>query len=77
MHLYRLLGGTFASVGGIGLTAVRTVLADAMNAVALAAAAEELSDFGVSCVDRPGVEPACILATYADGPPEAARAGSG
>jgi L-erythro-3,5-diaminohexanoate dehydrogenase len=51
------------ALSALGLSAIRTVMADAIDAVAFAAAIGPSADLCVSCVDRPGVEPACILAT--------------
>jgi L-erythro-3,5-diaminohexanoate dehydrogenase len=51
------------AIEGLGLAAVGTVLADATDAVAFAAAVGAAANLCISCVDRPGVEPACILAT--------------
>jgi len=55
--------GRLRDIEALGLNTVGTVLADATDAVAFAAAIGETVDLCVSCVDRPGVEPACILAT--------------
>jgi L-erythro-3,5-diaminohexanoate dehydrogenase len=55
------------ALGALGIKALRTVVADATDAVAFAAALGEPSDLCVCCVDRPGAEPACILATRPDG----------
>ncbi len=54
-------------LGALGLKALRTVAADATDAVAFAAAVGEPAPLCVCCVDRPGAEPACILATRPDG----------
>ena len=51
----------------LGLRAIRTVHADATDAVGFAALVGEPADLTVSCVDLPGVESACILATRRDG----------
>ena len=51
----------------LGLGAIRTLHADATNAVAFAALVGEPADLTASCVDLAGVEPACILATRRDG----------
>ena len=55
------------ALAGLGLSAIRTVLADASDAVGFAAAIGEPADLSVSCVDLPGVEPACVLATHRRG----------
>ena len=55
--------GRLRDIEALGLNTVRTVLADASDAIAFAAAIGKPVDLCVSCVDRPGVEPACILAT--------------
>ena len=52
-----------AAIEALGLKTLRTVRADATDAVAFADAIGVPVDLCVSCVDRPGVEPACILAT--------------
>jgi|KBSSwiStaDraftv2_1062776.scaffolds.fasta_scaffold70660_2 L-erythro-3,5-diaminohexanoate dehydrogenase len=51
----------------LGLGAISTVRADATAAVPFAAAIGAPVDLCVSCVDRLGVEPACILATQPGG----------
>ncbi len=56
-----------AAIDSLGLKALRTVRADATDALAFAGAVGEPVDLCVSCVDRPGVEPACILATQQRG----------
>ena len=55
------------SIAEIGLPVVRPVQADATDAVSFAARVGEPVDLCVSCVDRAGVEPACILATRPGG----------
>ena len=51
----------------LGLRTLRTVVADATDAIEFASRVGSSADLTVSCVDRPGVEPGCILATRADG----------
>jgi len=51
----------------LGLSTLRTELADATDAIEFASRVGSLSDLTVSCVDRPGVELGCVLATRADG----------
>ena len=55
------------ALGALGLRALRTVAVDATDAVGFAAAVGEPSELCVCCVDRPGTEPACLLATRPDG----------
>lgn len=55
------------AISGLGLGNVRTLRADATNAVAFAALLGEGADLTVSCVDLPGIESACILATRREG----------
>jgi L-erythro-3,5-diaminohexanoate dehydrogenase len=55
------------SLAALPLPGLRTVHADATDAVAFANAVGEPADLCVSCVDLPGVESACILATRGDG----------
>ena len=55
------------ALAALGLSAIRPVSADATDAVAFAAAIGSPVDLCVSCVDRPGVEPACVLATNPTG----------
>ena len=55
------------AVAALGIGAVRTVAADATDALAFAAAVGEPAQLCVSCVDRPGAEPGCILATAPGG----------
>jgi L-erythro-3,5-diaminohexanoate dehydrogenase len=55
------------ALGALGLKVLRPVAADATDAVAFAAAVGERAELCVCCVDRPGAEPACILATRPDG----------
>jgi L-erythro-3,5-diaminohexanoate dehydrogenase len=55
------------AIAGLSLSGVRTLHADATDAVAFAAAVGESADLCVSCVDLPGVESACIPATRGDG----------
>ncbi len=52
---------------GLALPGLRTLHADATDAVAFAAAVGKPADLCISCVDMPGVESACILATRTDG----------
>ncbi len=56
-----------AAIEILGLKTLRTVRADATDAVAFADAIGVPVDLCVSCVDRAGVEPACILATQERG----------
>jgi L-erythro-3,5-diaminohexanoate dehydrogenase len=51
----------------LGLRALRTEVADATDAIEFASRVGALADLTVSCVDRPGVELGCILATRTDG----------
>lgn len=51
----------------LGLGALRTQGADASDAIEFASRVGPPADLTVSCVDRPGVELGCILATRADG----------
>jgi L-erythro-3,5-diaminohexanoate dehydrogenase len=51
----------------LGLSTLRTRLADASNAIEFASVVGSSADLTVSCVDRPGVELGCILATRPDG----------
>jgi L-erythro-3,5-diaminohexanoate dehydrogenase len=55
------------AIAGLALAGLRAVRADARDAVAFAAAVGEPADLCVSCVDLPGVESACILATRGEG----------
>lgn len=55
------------AIADLGLRTVHPVRADATDAVAFAARVGEPVELCVSCVDIPGVEPACILATRSDG----------
>jgi L-erythro-3,5-diaminohexanoate dehydrogenase len=55
--------GRLRGIETLRLAALRTVQADATAAIAFAAAIGDPVDLCVSCVDRPGVEPACVLAT--------------
>ena len=55
------------SIAGLGLRALHPLRADATDAVAFAATVGEPVDLCASCVDVPGVEPACILATRPGG----------
>ncbi len=55
------------ALGALGIGPISTIRADASHAVAFAAAIGEPVDLCVSCVDRAGVEPACILATAPGG----------
>ena len=55
------------SITKLALPGVRTLQADATNAIAFAAAVGEPADLTASCVDLAGVESACILATRPDG----------
>jgi L-erythro-3,5-diaminohexanoate dehydrogenase len=51
----------------LALEALRTQGADATDAIEFASRVGPPADLTVSCVDRPGVELGCILATRADG----------
>jgi L-erythro-3,5-diaminohexanoate dehydrogenase len=51
----------------LGLRALRTEVADATDAIEFASGVGPAADLTVSCVDRPGVELGCILATRTDG----------
>jgi L-erythro-3,5-diaminohexanoate dehydrogenase len=51
----------------LGLRVLRTVVADATDAIEFASLVSSSADLTVSCVDRPGVELGCILATRTDG----------
>jgi len=55
------------AIAGLALPGLRTLHADATDAVAFAAAVGKPADLCISCVDLPGVESACILATRSDG----------
>jgi L-erythro-3,5-diaminohexanoate dehydrogenase len=54
-------------LAALNFGAIRTLRADATDALAFAAAIGEAVDLCVSCVDVPGVEPACVLATRPEG----------
>lgn len=56
-----------ARVASLGLERLRTQRLDATDALEFAAQAGRSADLTVSCVDRPGVELACILATRSEG----------
>jgi L-erythro-3,5-diaminohexanoate dehydrogenase len=51
----------------LGLRVIHPVRADATDAIAFAAAIGAPADLTASCVDVPGAEPACLLATRASG----------
>ena len=51
----------------LGLGMLRTAVADATDAIEFASRMGPSADLTVSCVDRPGVELGCILATRTDG----------
>ena len=51
----------------LGLRTLRTVVADATDAIEFASRVGPPADLTVSCVDRPAVELGCILATRTDG----------
>jgi len=51
----------------LGIPALKAVIADASDAVEFASRVGVPADLTVSCVDRPNVEMACILATRPDG----------
>lgn len=55
------------AIARLGIGAIRTVQADATDAVAFAARVGEPFDLTASCVDLAGAESACILATRPDG----------
>ena len=57
----------FARLTVLGLRALRTVVADATAAIEFASRVGPPADLTVSCVDCPGVELGCILATRPDG----------
>ena len=54
-------------VAVLGLPKLRTVQADATDAVDFAMRVGAAADLSASCVDVPGVEAACVLATSVDG----------
>jgi len=54
-------------IGALGLAGLQVRQADASNALEFAALAGAPADLTVSCVDRAGVEMACILATRSEG----------
>jgi L-erythro-3,5-diaminohexanoate dehydrogenase len=56
-----------ARLSVLGLAALHTEVADATDAIEFASRVGRPADLTVSCVDRPRVEPGCILATRADG----------
>ncbi|HVN46149.1 MAG TPA: L-erythro-3,5-diaminohexanoate dehydrogenase [Steroidobacteraceae bacterium] len=51
----------------LDLKGLRTAVADATEAIEFASRAGSPADLTVSCVDRPGAELGCILATRSDG----------
>ena len=51
----------------LGIGVIHPLRADATDAIAFAAAMGAPADLTASCVDVPGAEPACLLATRADG----------
>jgi len=55
------------AIAGLGVGAIHTVQADATDAVDFAARVGPPFDLTASCVDLPGAESACILATRRDG----------
>ena len=55
------------AIRGLGIGAIRTLHIDATDAVDFAAQVGAPTDLTASCVDLPGVESACILATKQDG----------
>jgi L-erythro-3,5-diaminohexanoate dehydrogenase len=55
------------AIAGLSLPGLRTLHADATDAVGFATAVGESVELCVSCVDLPGVESACILSTRGDG----------
>jgi L-erythro-3,5-diaminohexanoate dehydrogenase len=55
------------AIAALGLPVLHPVLADASDAVGFAALVGEPADLTASCVDVPGVESACILATRPSG----------
>jgi L-erythro-3,5-diaminohexanoate dehydrogenase len=55
------------AIDALALPGLRTLHADATDAVGFATAVGASADLCVSCVDLPGVESACILATRSDG----------
>ena len=56
-----------ARLSVLGLRALRTEVADATDAIEFTSRVGPAADLTVSCVNRPGVELGCILATRADG----------
>ncbi len=54
-------------VADLGLPTLRTVQADATDAVDFGARVDVAADLAASCVDVPGAEMACVLATHVDG----------
>lgn len=55
------------ALAALGLAAVRPLQADATDAIGFAALVGEPADLTASCVDLPGAESACILATRTNG----------
>jgi L-erythro-3,5-diaminohexanoate dehydrogenase len=55
------------AIAGLGIAVIATLHIDATDAVAFAAQVGAPVDLTASCVDLPGVESACILATKQDG----------
>ena len=55
------------ALAALGLPVIHTVQVDATDAIAFADAIGAPADLTASCVDVPGAEPACLLATRADG----------
>jgi L-erythro-3,5-diaminohexanoate dehydrogenase len=56
-----------ALLATLGIATLRTKVADASDAVEFSSRVGSSADLTVSCVDRPGVEIGCILATRPDG----------
>ncbi len=55
------------SIAGLGIGAISTLHSNATDPVAFAAQVGAPADLTASCVDLPGVESACVLATKPDG----------
>jgi L-erythro-3,5-diaminohexanoate dehydrogenase len=55
------------AIAGLGINAIGTLHCDATDSVGFMAAVGAPADLTVSCVDLPGVESACVLATKPDG----------
>jgi len=55
------------ALAALGLPVIHPVQADATDAIAFAAGIGEPAELTASCVDVPGAEPACLLATRPNG----------